>query len=150
MGSSSACVRAAAVPSFGLDGPRDALASASEVVMAGVRQDFRRRYRLGKTDEFSSVFAFRKIIRGKRLELRYRPNTAGTARIGIVVAKKQVRSAVNRNLIRRIVRESFRLLRAGLPHCDIVMRVIARIDSPDRSALHKEIDELFDRLRVSQ
>jgi ribonuclease P protein component len=41
----------------------------------------------------------------------------------VVIAKKFVRSAVNRNLIRRIVRESFRLSRMKLPQRDIVVRV---------------------------
>jgi ribonuclease P protein component len=53
----------------------------------------------------------------------YRPNSAATARLGVVIAKKHVRSAVNRNLVRRIVRESFRLIRAHLPKMDIVVRV---------------------------
>lgn len=76
----------------------------------------------------------------------HRPNSAATARLGVVIAKKLVRSAVNRNLVRRIVRESFRLSRAKLPQRDIVVRVSARMDTPDRLTLREEIDELFVRL----
>ena len=65
---------------------------------------------------------------------------------GVVIAKKFVRSAVSRNLTRRIVRESFRLSRMKLPQRDIVVRVSARLDTPDRQALRKEIDGLFARL----
>jgi ribonuclease P protein component len=64
----------------------------------------------------------------------------------LVIAKKFVRSAVNRNLIRRIVRESFRLSRSKLPQSDIVVRVSVRMDTPDRHVLRAEIDELFARL----
>jgi ribonuclease P protein component len=143
---SFACVRAAVVPSSVRAEPRDAPASAFEVSAAGVGLGFRGEHRLRKTDEFSSVFAFRKAIRGKFFELLHRPNSSATARIGVVIAKKFVRSAVNRNLVKRIVRESFRLSRSKLPQQDIVVRVSVRIDVPDRRALRCEIDELFARL----
>lgn len=127
--------------------PRGEPASAFDVVAAAdVDHGFRSEYRLRKTDEFSSVFAFRKTLRGKHFNLLHRPNSAATARIGLVIAKKFVRSAVNRNLIRRIVRESFRLSRSKLPQSDIVVRVSVRMDTPDRHVLRAEIDELFARL----
>lgn len=146
MVSLSACVREVAVLSSALVAPRDAPASASEVAVAVVDRGFRCEYRLRKTDEFSSVFAFRRAIRGKHFEARYRPNSTASARIGVVVSKKYVRSAVNRNLVKRIVRESFRLMRVKLPHCDIVVRVSTRLERLDRRALRGEIDEIFVRL----
>jgi ribonuclease P protein component len=115
------------------------------VCLADVDQGFRVKHRLRKTDEFSSVFAFRRTIRGKNFDLLYRPNTAGTARLGMVVAKKNVRSAVNRNLVKRIVRESFRLMKERLPQYDFVVRALPRLDVRDRGALREEIDDLFAR-----
>ena len=146
MVSSSACVRAVDVLSSARDAPRDALVSAFEVAEAGVDLGFRGEYRIRKTDEFSSVFAFRKTLRGRHFDILHRPNSLATARLGVVIAKKFVRSAVGRNLTRRIVRESFRLLRMKLSQRDIVVRVSARMDTLDRQALRKEIDELFARL----
>jgi ribonuclease P protein component len=146
MVSSSACVHAVDVLSSARDAPGDALVSAFEVAEAGVDLGFRGEYRIRKTDEFSSVFAFRKTLRGRHFDMLHRPNSLATARLGVVIAKKFVRSAVGRNLIRRIVRESFRLSRMKLPQRDIVVRVSARMDTLDRQALRKEIDELFARL----
>jgi len=140
----SACVRGVAAPSSAPVEPKDAPVSAFDAnVAAGGDSGFRSAYRLRKTDEFSSVFAFRKTLRGKRFEIRYRPNSAATARIGVVVAKKFVRFAVKRNLVKRIVRESFRLSREKLPHCDIVVRVVARLEVFDKRALRSEMDELL-------
>ncbi|MBL8502356.1 MAG: ribonuclease P protein component [Rhodocyclaceae bacterium] len=146
MVSLSACVRAAVVRSSALVAPKDGHVSASEVTAAGVGLGFRDEHRLRKTDEFSSVFAFRRSLRGRHFDLLYRPGSAATARIGMIVAKKHVRSAVNRNLVRRIVRESFRLIRAHLPKMDIVVRVSTRLERPDRRILRGEIDELLARL----
>lgn len=142
-----ACVRGVGAQSFARAAQKDAPASAHEVTVADVDKGFRGEYRLRKTDEKSSVFAFRKILRGRHFDLLHRPNTAGTARLGVIVAKRFVRSAVNRNLIRRIVRESFRLSRMWLPQSDIVVRVSVRMENLDRQALHDEIEKLFARLQ---
>ena len=44
-----------------------------------------------------------------------RENAIGQPRLGIVVAKRHVKRAVDRNTIKRIIRESFRLAKAFLP-----------------------------------
>ena len=107
---------------------------------------FRSEYRLSKTDEFSSVFAFRKALRGIHFDMLHRPNSAATARLGVVIGKKFVRSAVKRNLVRRIVRESFRQLRPQLPARDLVVRVRSRVVVVDRGAVRDELSVLFGRL----
>lgn len=43
------------------------------------------------------------------------------ARLGVVVAKRNVRLAVARNRLKRFVRESFRLLQANLRGLDVVV-----------------------------
>ena len=93
-----------------------------------MEQTFARRYRLTKTDEFSSVFGFRKAIRGQLLMLHYqpRPAAADSARLGLVVGKKLLKRAVDRNRFKRVLREQFRLRRAGLPACDLIIRLASK------------------------
>lgn len=55
-----------------------------------------------------------------------RPNEAGHARLGLVVAKRLLKRAVDRNRVKRCAREAFRGVRAELPACDFVVRLIAR------------------------
>lgn len=43
-----------------------------------------------KTDDFSSVFNFRKRFSLKYLVMHYQPNTLQRARLGLVVGKKQL------------------------------------------------------------
>lgn len=136
----------AVVPSFVRAGQKAARASAFDVSLADVDQGFRARHRLRKTDEFSSVFAFRRSLRGKNIDLLYRPNTVGTARLGVAVQKKIIRTAVDRNQVKRIVRESFRLMRDRLPHYDVVVRVLPGLDLRNRGALREEMNALFARL----
>lgn len=55
-----------------------------------------------------------------------RPNVAGHARLGMVIPKRLLDRAVDRNRMKRCIRESFRLARAALPACDFVVRLIAK------------------------
>jgi ribonuclease P protein component len=47
---------------------------------------------------------------------------AGEARLGLLVSKREARSAVARNRIKRRIREAFRLEQAGLAGLDVLVR----------------------------
>jgi ribonuclease P protein component len=102
--------------------------------------------RLHKTDEFSSVFAFRRVLRGSHFALHYCPNPDGTPRLGLVVAKKLAKRAVQRNLVKRIGRDVFRHARASLPPYDLVLRLSAKLDNVTRRAMREEMIGLLGRL----
>ena len=119
--------------------------SAEEVVdVAGF--GFGSSLRLHKTDEFSSVFAFRRVVRGKYFALHYCPNKVGTPRIGLVVAKKLAKRAVVRNLVKRLGRDVFRHAQASLPHYDLVLRLSTKLDNVTRRAMRDEMIGLLGRL----
>ena len=143
-----ACAPAVVAPSSVPVAPKVVTASPSEVASRSPDADqrFRDAYRLRKTDEYSSVFAFRRAIKGQYLIVHYRPNTLQTARLGVVVAKKLARRAVQRNLVKRIVREGFRLQRADLPCLDLVIRLNRPIAGVSRTNVHKDLADLLRRL----
>jgi ribonuclease P protein component len=116
----------------------------------GRGQGFCRAYRLLKTDEFSSVFAFRRSLRGRFYTLYYRPNELDTARMGVTVAKKLVKRANGRNLIKRIAREVFRRQRENLPSCDLIIRLHAPVGTARRMELNTDVRQLLGRLPGSR
>jgi len=83
---------------------------------------FDSRYKLTETDDFSSVFSFRRRISGNILIFHYMPNSSGHSRLGLVVAKKVTRSAVERNYMKRVLREMYRLNRLRFGSVDLVIR----------------------------
>lgn len=127
--------------------PRVATVSPSEVTdTPGAGQGFPGACRLRKTDEYSSVFAFRRALKGKYLMLHYRPSDLPEARLGVVVAKRLAKRANVRNLVKRIVREQFRIRRAALPTVDIVMRLHAPVNTATRRMLNEDVVRLLERL----
>ena len=78
--------------------------------------------------------------------LHYRPNGQSEARLGVVVAKKLAKRANVRNLVKRIVRERFRRMRAELPAVDIVMRLHAPVGAATRRMLNEDVVRLLERL----
>jgi ribonuclease P protein component len=110
---------------------------------------FPKHYRLTKTDEFSSVFGFRRALKSRHFLLHYRlrtPEEAAGARLGLVVAKRLLRRSVDRNLIRRLARETFRLMRGQLPARDLIVRLAAKPQELDRRALAHEIRGLLGKM----
>lgn len=127
--------------------PKAVIASLSEVTdLAGADQGFRSAHRLHKTDEFSSVFAFRRALRGRFYMLHYRPNGLDSARFGVVVAKKLAKRANVRNLVKRIAREIFRRQREATPACDLIVRLHAPVANATRAELNQDLLQLLSRL----
>lgn len=112
----------------------------------GVDESFRYAHKLHKTDEYSSVFAFRRALRGRFYILHYCPNQGETARLGVVVAKKLAKRAHTRNLVKRIAREVFRRHRASLPAHDLIARLHAPVSKATRAELHLDLLSLLHRL----
>lgn len=73
-------------------------------------------------------------------------NDLGHPRLGLVVAKKHVRNATDRNRIKRIARETFRLRQHALPAVDAVVIARPGIGELDRAALAKLLDKQWRKL----
>jgi ribonuclease P protein component len=111
------------------------------------RYGFPGRYKLLKTDEFSSVFSFRRRIFGESLAMYFMPNNLGYPRLGIVVSKKTARRAVARNYMRRMLREWFRLNREQLGGLDLVVKVQKAFARADFMLTQEELQRFLNRLQ---
>lgn len=90
-----------------------------------VSQNFSRQKRLLEAEHFKNVFDLpdKKLSTPYVLVLAHR-NKLNHARLGLVIGKKNVRLAVQRNRLKRQIRETFRINQYLLDDYDIV--VIAR------------------------
>jgi ribonuclease P protein component len=79
--------------------------------------------RLNQPREFKQVFASGQRQSDACFTLISLSNNEGLPRLGLVAARKNLRRAVDRNRVKRAIRESFRLHRMKLPARDIVVMV---------------------------
>jgi ribonuclease P protein component len=98
--------------------------------------------RLTVPADFDRVFADNQRARTDAYLIMARPNAQGHARLGLVVGKRQLPRAVDRNRIKRCARASFRLLFPELPACDFVVRVLAK---PVRGSEVRELTSVLRR-----
>jgi ribonuclease P protein component len=74
------------------------------------------------------------------------PNGTEHARLGLAISKKAARSAVVRNRVKRIARESFRHHQAALGGLDVVVLARAGIAVKSRRELHASLTRHWARL----
>lgn len=93
--------------------------------------------RLNKPDDYKKVFAKPVKSGDQYFTLLAIRNDLDHPRLGLAIAKKQIKKAVHRNAIKRAVRENFRMRQHSLGSMDIV--VLARreaIDAPLETLSH--------------
>jgi ribonuclease P protein component len=106
------------------------------------RFTFRRTQRLATPDEFSQALRARPAAVSAHFQI-FRHASERGARLGIVVGKRFIARSVDRNRIKRLIREVFRTRRAQLLPMDNILRTRSPILVWDVGALRAEIDGLF-------
>jgi ribonuclease P protein component len=100
-------------------------------------------------ERFTQVFSGRRVLRGANFVLHFLANDLAGPRLGLVIPKKQARTAVLRNAVKRQAREQFRKNRSRLPAVDMILRLarpLSGLDAVSRAAWRAEIAALFDQL----
>lgn len=68
------------------------------------------------------------------------------SRLGIVIAKKNIKTAVQRNRLKRLLRESFRIKSPDFGTIDLVVLVRKGLDALENKEIRLQIDSLFSEL----
>ena len=108
---------------------------------------FPKTHRLRKADEFSSVIRFRCSASSEFLQIFAKPNNLSHSRLGLVVAGKIERLAINRNRVKRLLREAFRARQSDLTGLDIVVRLRGRVSYSNSLQLAVEAERLMVQLQ---
>ena len=84
---------------------------------------------------------------GRYVLIRYTTAAGANARMGMAVSRRVSKRAVERNRIKRQLRESFRRTRAKLPPLDLLVIARSEAAAVDNATLRAELDRLWPRLR---
>ncbi len=108
---------------------------------------FPRQHRLLSPSEFKPLFDQPQWrASSQHFLLLVSENRRAAPRLGIVIGKRRVKRAVDRNLLRRLIRESFRHRTAELAGLDVVVLVRADLRHPDKRQIAEELDKVWAKL----
>ncbi len=106
---------------------------------------------LNKT-EFERVFSDGQRVRDGFFTVLYRPNGLNHPRLGLAVSRRQLPKAVQRNRVKRLVRESFRHHKNLLGSTDLVIMVRSGVKDVDNKVLFASLAKLWGKIsrRIKQ
>lgn len=102
--------------------------------------------RLLRPADYSGVFDDVQIrVPHRHFLILASPNSLGRPRLGLIFSKRNLKHAVQRNRVKRVVRETFRH-RNDLGSLDIVVLGRQNLATQDNQALHRALDSIWRKL----
>ena len=108
--------------------------------------EFNRESRLLTPGHFKTVFDNPIRYGSTHFTILITSNPNSNNRLGMAIAKKRVKLAVQRNRMKRLTRESFRLNQHNLPAVDIVVMVKSGIDKLDNEDITKQLEKIWRKI----
>jgi ribonuclease P protein component len=108
------------------------------------------RYRLRGAAQFAAVLRGGRRFEGKRLQLIALPAKGPVGRVGYVIASRHLKRAIDRNRLKRMLREAVRARRPAMNAFDIVVRLRAACTPEDVSTAAAEGARLLDQVTVDK
>jgi ribonuclease P protein component len=106
---------------------------------------FQRELRLLTSKDYSHVFQKAFKINNKAFTLLVRENNLNHPRIGLVIAKKNLKLATKRNQVKRLLRESFRTSSQEMANYDLVVLTRRDIAQMPKTDIIRYRDDLMAR-----
>lgn len=118
--------------------------SESPVSLSSRPARFTATHRLLRASGFDHVVRAKSLSDGN-FKIFFVHNNEKNARLGIILGKRTLPGAVDRNRVKRTIREAFR--QHGIKRCKLDLVVMVRhIDSQERSAQAGNLNMLFSRV----
>lgn len=110
-------------------------------------QFFLKSQRLLTTKEYQLVFnKFDKKIHQPNFLVFIKKNSVGHARLGMAITKKKIAKAVQRNRIKRLIRENFRKESNQLPFYDMVFIMKRPVNDLSNPQISQQIHTIFSQM----
>jgi ribonuclease P protein component len=104
--------------------------------------------RLLNSAEFQNVFSDPPLRAShQNCLILAKPNQLGFNRLGLVIAKKHIRLAVQRNRVKRLIRESFRHLPSNQQGIDAIVLARRGLGELDNPAINKIVNQQWLRIQ---
>lgn len=109
---------------------------------------FSKHQRLLKAAEFSAVFDNPSIkVSNRHFLILCKTNNTDHGRLGLIVAKKHYKLAVSRNLVKRLVRESFRQQQHHLQGIDAIVLARNGLEQISNQDILEQLKRLWQKVQ---
>lgn len=109
----------------------------------------KKQQRLNKDKQFNLIFKKGRTSYGPEFGLKVMVNNSSVSRFAFIVSKKVSKRAVERNLIKRLLREAVRLDWLNLRGYDVIVVALPLSRGKKLSDIRKALDLLFAKLKIS-
>ena len=100
---------------------------------------FPQKNRLNKSSDYQEVFKSTCRSTDSNFIILVKRNKLSFARLGLAISRKRIQSAVGRNKVKRMIRESFRHNKTDLKGLDVVVIAKKNINYQDRHVIGKSL-----------
>lgn len=111
------------------------------------KEGFSRRHRFAQRGSFGPVLRTPRKIRGRLAVVHAVTGAGAVSRLGVALTRRLVPSSLERNRVKRMVRETFRRHEVKDAGLDCVVTLRSRFDPATAEELRAEVAALFDQLR---
>jgi ribonuclease P protein component len=109
-------------------------------------EGYSRRHRFSARGSFGAVLRGPRKLRGRLAVIHVAPGREGESRLGLALTRRLVPLSVDRNRLKRLVRETFRRHVVKSAGFDCVVTLRGRFDSSQAAPMVEEISSLLDQL----
>jgi ribonuclease P protein component len=110
------------------------------------RLTFPAQLRVRRKADFDTAYRVGRRFGDNLLSMTVRPNTAGVPRLGLAIAARTVGNSVARNRLRRLIRESFRLVQRELPQVDVIVGARAGVRVATAPRVRESLASLWNKV----
>jgi len=110
------------------------------------KEGLSRRHRFAERGAYGPLLKAGRKLRGRLAVLHVARSPSGNSRLGIALTRKMIPGAVERNRVRRLVREAFRRHMARQLPMDCVVTLRQAVPVPELALLKGELDMLLGQL----
>ena len=107
---------------------------------------FTRRARVRTARDYTAAFESGSRLRARLFDVVVGKSFSGSPRLGLAVSRNTAPSAVERNRLKRHIRESFRAHAGSLPAADIVVLPRKEAAGSRATELRRELEQLWERI----